>query len=836
LLNGLFESDGEFDPTMQFNRELGLIDEISNEIQSARWVSDHVNNHTKTGKIVSFGNLIDFDQIDVKKREKIITNLAALNNLNMNNNKSLALSEIMPPYLIKMSTEPVKKAHKHRQIAHNDYDDDYYDGYDHDELNAQLEDEITNHNVELPDVTKTFTDMGRISHCLKKALDPPLSLTLLPKLSQIFQLCFWNQDDDLVNDADTDALPEIDIKAALGIASQEQEYSPSPNTKPSAKLLHPALPFKLKNPKAVTTVPNAYGRFDNIVNHNYVAELTKQRQNIAVLASQTFFQIPLSKSRNFDQVLPNLFEDIVTPVKCSVTKTDNCAPPSNALTSLISPTQFSICYFHNYKMITLLNSVLFFAQKDRVYSELNHLDTVKNTTKAVTPPIANPIPTRFSLIPDLLPCQMDHIRAVLHQFRYQKYANYFNVLVELKVKNRFNNLVRIHIDELLRSDTLDEFKTLLKDGITRVDGIGDSNTGDNDDDGSKKNNNMLTFKFENQNCPYFVELLNALAGDYNPEFKDKPINVVKNNNKQSKRKNGKSKNTNFSPCDKKSFFHTINRALQSKNNDSLPFSDMFHNNDSDTPSSQFYFPKPLRSAEIPFQCEKLTIILLGRDYTPLFNNYVKNFGHHNDQNDDQNEQYRKDKSSYISALQSSHHDLPPVWNNGNVVFTFMDNRPHQGDDGDDENNRDIFKTSHIIPHLSHHRLSHCFYDKNQRNLLIIMKKVLESRRQNENWAYRKTNLPNRHSHCVDKPSYYAYGYATFDEYAHSVSRDQLQRYLDLHRDCCGLISWHNGRKDTEGSKIEHTDQNNEQDSDPPRGRKRQRIQHWIGQPWDQYRR
>jgi len=51
-------------------------------------------------------------------------------------------------------------------------------------------------------------------------------------------------------------------------------------------------------------------------------------------------------------------------------------------------------------------------------------------------------------------------------------------------------------------------------------------------------------------------------------------------------------------------------------------------------------------------------------------------------------------------------------------------------------------------------------------------------------VYRE--LPNRHSHCNEKPSYWAFGFDTLSHYHVSVSAEEWEEYKKTHSKCCGV--------------------------------------------------
>lgn len=49
--------------------------------------------------------------------------------------------------------------------------------------------------------------------------------------------------------------------------------------------------------------------------------------------------------------------------------------------------------------------------------------------------------------------------------------------------------------------------------------------------------------------------------------------------------------------------------------------------------------------------------------------------------------------------------------------------------------------------------------------------------------------PNRHSHCNEKPSYWAKGFKTLEEFICNSSEDEWNEYRKIHVDCCGVPRW-----------------------------------------------
>ena len=55
------------------------------------------------------------------------------------------------------------------------------------------------------------------------------------------------------------------------------------------------------------------------------------------------------------------------------------------------------------------------------------------------------------------------------------------------------------------------------------------------------------------------------------------------------------------------------------------------------------------------------------------------------------------------------------------------------------------------------------------------------------------DMPNRHSHCNGKPSYWAYGYKTLEDYITNITTAEWDEYKETHKDCCGVIRWINNQ-------------------------------------------
>jgi hypothetical protein len=52
--------------------------------------------------------------------------------------------------------------------------------------------------------------------------------------------------------------------------------------------------------------------------------------------------------------------------------------------------------------------------------------------------------------------------------------------------------------------------------------------------------------------------------------------------------------------------------------------------------------------------------------------------------------------------------------------------------------------------------------------------------------YRNPNIPNRHTHSNEKPSYWAYGYKNLRDYFDNISKHDQDEYCKIHTNCCGV--------------------------------------------------
>jgi len=77
-----------------------------------------------------------------------------------------------------------------------------------------------------------------------------------------------------------------------------------------------------------------------------------------------------------------------------------------------------------------------------------------------------------------------------------------------------------------------------------------------------------------------------------------------------------------------------------------------------------------------------------------------------------------------------------------------------------------------------------FHDDDKRSLWIDI--TTEYKQRREKWDYRTSDIPNRHSHHVSHPSFWARGYTNLDDFRKSVDKDEFQQYKLQHQQCCGF--------------------------------------------------
>lgn len=68
--------------------------------------------------------------------------------------------------------------------------------------------------------------------------------------------------------------------------------------------------------------------------------------------------------------------------------------------------------------------------------------------------------------------------------------------------------------------------------------------------------------------------------------------------------------------------------------------------------------------------------------------------------------------------------------------------------------------------------------------------------ENAMHRYRANGKPNRHTHHDGKPSYWARGFQTLEDFRNSVSPDAFEEYCQVHFDCCGVNQLISSRGET----------------------------------------
>merc|ERR1712154_310627 len=64
---------------------------------------------------------------------------------------------------------------------------------------------------------------------------------------------------------------------------------------------------------------------------------------------------------------------------------------------------------------------------------------------------------------------------------------------------------------------------------------------------------------------------------------------------------------------------------------------------------------------------------------------------------------------------------------------------------------------------------------------------LSKDRSTRGYVYR--DAPNRHGHSNNLPSYFAFGHNSLEEYHSIASQEAWTRYIDEHRECCGVTDF-----------------------------------------------
>jgi hypothetical protein len=75
----------------------------------------------------------------------------------------------------------------------------------------------------------------------------------------------------------------------------------------------------------------------------------------------------------------------------------------------------------------------------------------------------------------------------------------------------------------------------------------------------------------------------------------------------------------------------------------------------------------------------------------------------------------------------------------------------------------------------------CFAEMGKEHWFEGIKEIYKKKKLH---VYR--DLPNRHGHDNDKPSYWAFGYAELKNLYETVSEEEWKQYCSIHNDCCGV--------------------------------------------------
>lgn len=102
--------------------------------------------------------------------------------------------------------------------------------------------------------------------------------------------------------------------------------------------------------------------------------------------------------------------------------------------------------------------------------------------------------------------------------------------------------------------------------------------------------------------------------------------------------------------------------------------------------------------------------------------------------------------------------------------------------GHDENDEPIFNGGNVI-FKGMEEVEETFIALGENNQLEQLRLRY---RQFLKHNYRENGMPNRHTHCTDKTSYFALGFATLEEYAKAVTEKEFKLYCRLHWSCCGI--------------------------------------------------
>ena len=90
----------------------------------------------------------------------------------------------------------------------------------------------------------------------------------------------------------------------------------------------------------------------------------------------------------------------------------------------------------------------------------------------------------------------------------------------------------------------------------------------------------------------------------------------------------------------------------------------------------------------------------------------------------------------------------------------------------------VFNNGNCIRDISNFKTTVCKIDKNYWEKLVAYVK--------SKFRYIYRNLPNRHGHSNEKPSFWALGFSSIEEMFKIVSNEKVENYKKIHTNCCGL--------------------------------------------------
>lgn len=80
---------------------------------------------------------------------------------------------------------------------------------------------------------------------------------------------------------------------------------------------------------------------------------------------------------------------------------------------------------------------------------------------------------------------------------------------------------------------------------------------------------------------------------------------------------------------------------------------------------------------------------------------------------------------------------------------------------------------------------------------VVWDDIMNLYKRDRSYLYRTINgedKPNRHSHCNGKPSFFAFGFKTLEEYIKYTPEEDREEYFSVHKECCGVPRYLNGYK------------------------------------------